>query len=59
MKTKWPNNLFVLIEGIELVFRRGEWVRVPTTILYTGDDQDFWEIVTLDKQAPVLVVETA
>ena len=56
MKT---NNLFVLIEGIELVFRRGEWIRVPTTILYTGEDNEFWEIATLDKGAPVLVKDTA
>lgn len=56
MKT---NKKFVLIEGIELVFRRGEWIRLPTTILFTGDDQDFWEIATLDEGAPVLMKDAA
>lgn len=45
MKT---NKRFVLIKGIELVFRRGEWIRVPTTILFIDKDQDSWEIATLD-----------
>jgi len=40
-------NKFVLIQGVELVFRRGEWVRVPTTILYTGKDAESWMVVGL------------
>ncbi len=56
-----PRDVFVLIEGVEMVCRDGEWARVPTTILYTGDDQDFWEIATLEAKNqwnPVLVVQT-
>ncbi len=43
-------NKFVLIQGVELVFRRGKWVRVPTTILYTGKDAEPWTIVELSQK---------
>lgn len=40
-------NRFVLIQGVELVFRRGEWIRIPTTILFTGQYSESWTIVEL------------
>lgn len=50
-------NKFVLIQGVEMVCRNGSWARVPTTILYTGNNSDFWEVVDLENRHSKEVVE--